>query len=78
MGAYWAFRNGKLLTSQFVESWGNTYWAGGDGKIVQGHNGNWNGLMIDFGADDTFYIKSLKIVDAKKFTAFMNKALGVK
>ena len=78
MGAYWAFRNGKLLTSQFVESWGNTYWAGGDGKIVQGFNKNWNGLAIDFGTDDTFYIKSLKIVDAKKFTAFMNKALGVK
>lgn len=78
MGAYWAFRNGKLLTSQFVESWGNTYWAGGDGKIVQGFNKNWNGIAIDFGTDDTFYIKSLKIVDAKKFTAFMNKALGVK
>ena len=60
MGAYWSFANGKLIKSNWTNSWGLHYWSDGDGKLVQGE-GDWHGYHFNFGTDGTFNAKTATV-----------------
>ncbi|MGL5301504.1 MAG: GH25 family lysozyme [Weissella confusa] len=60
MGAYWSFKDGKLVKSDWTKAWGLYYWSDGDGKLVQGE-GNWHGCHFNFGTDGTYYAKSATV-----------------
>ena len=60
MGSYWSFANGKLIKSNWTNSWGLHYWSDGDGKLVQGE-GDWHGYHFNFGTDGTFNAKTATV-----------------
>ena len=60
MGSYWSFANGKLIKSNWTNSWGLHYWSAGDGKLVQGE-GDWQGYHFNFGTDGTFNAKTATV-----------------
>lgn len=58
-GTYYFFGNDDTYTlrkGQFVSCWGNTYYAGANGKIVQGMQ-NINGKRYYFGNDGTYTMR---------------------
>ncbi|MGQ2225959.1 glycoside hydrolase family 68 protein [Fructobacillus fructosus] len=57
MGAYYWFDNGVRQNNSFHEAWGKTYYTGADGRAVQGKQVV-NGITLDFGDDDTYYLRS--------------------
>lgn len=72
MGSYWSFANGKLIKSNWTNSWGMYYWSGGDGKLVQGQ-GTWKGYKWDFGTDGTYYVKNATPKSLNKLVEQLNK-----
>ena len=72
MGSYWSFANGKLIKSNWTNSWGMYYWSDGDGKLVQGQ-GTWKGYSWDFGTDGTYYVKNATPKSLNKLVEQLNK-----
>ncbi|MEY4664266.1 GH25 family lysozyme [Weissella cibaria] len=72
MGSYWSFANGKLIKSNWTNSWGMYYWSDGDGKLVQGQ-GTWKGYKWDFGTDGTYYVKNATPKSLNKLVEQLNK-----
>jgi len=72
MGSYWSFANGKLIKSNWTNSWGMYYWSDGDGKLVQG-KGTWKGYTWDFGTDGTYYVKNATPKSLNKLVEQLNK-----
>ena len=72
MGSYWSFSNGKLIKSNWTNSWGMYYWSDGDGKLVQG-KGTWKGYTWDFGTDGTYYVKNATPKSLNKLVEQLNK-----
>ena len=72
MGAYWSFANGKLIKSNWTQSWGLYYWSDGEGKLVQGQ-GTWKGYKWDFGTDGTYYVKNATPKSLNKLVEQLNK-----
>lgn len=72
MGAYWSFANGKLIKSNWTNSWGMYYWSDGEGRIVQGQ-GSWKGYKWDFGTDGTYYVKNATPKSLNKLVEQLNK-----
>ncbi|CAK1247818.1 Glucan-binding domain (YG repeat) [Fructobacillus fructosus] len=56
-GAYYWFQDGVRQDNSFHEVWGKTYYTGADGRAVQGKQVV-NGITLDFGDDDTYYLRS--------------------
>lgn len=74
MGAYWVFSKGLIVHSTFIEAWSNLYWVGAEGKVMQGKKmGPYKGFTFDAGDDNTFYIRSLNVADAKQAAELLNK-----
>ncbi|AWF95576.1 GH25 family lysozyme [Weissella cibaria] len=72
MGSYWSFAYGKLIKSNWTNSWGMYYWSDGDGKLVQG-KGTWKGYTWDFGTDGTYYVKNATPKSLNKLVEQLNK-----
>ncbi|WP_195332302.1 GH25 family lysozyme [Weissella cibaria] len=72
MGSYWSFSNGKLIKSDWTNSWGMYYWSDGDGKLVQG-KGTWKGYTWEFGTDGTYYVKNATPKSLNKLVEQLNK-----
>ncbi|MEY4665755.1 GH25 family lysozyme [Weissella cibaria] len=72
MGSYWSFSNGKLIKSNWTNSWGMYYWSDGDGKLVQG-KGTWKGYTWEFGTDGTYYVKNATPKSLNKLVEQLNK-----
>ena len=72
MGSYWSFANGKLIKSNWTNSWGLNYWSDGEGKLVQGQ-GTWRGYKWDFGTDGTYYVKNATPKSLNKLVEQLNK-----
>lgn len=64
MGNYWVFNNGEVVRNRFVTQWGYVYWATGDGIVASG-TGEYAGMKFEFGDDNTYFIKNIKITDAQ-------------
>lgn len=56
MGAYYYFINGVRKNNQWVNMWGNRYYAGFDGRFYQGTHVI-GGKTYNFGNDNTYYVR---------------------